>query len=117
MLSDAPAHHLFALMSPVKEDQSSVPEVIHSMSLKLFLAVQRIFQVLALAQVCLEGNLSKETVSGAIGSGKRAAGDLLPWTISQQFMVQTRILCFLLHILISNSLGPRLSSIVRWKSR
>ncbi|KAL6730819.1 hypothetical protein Aduo_001753 [Ancylostoma duodenale] len=68
MLSDAPAHHLFALMSPVKEDQSSVPEV------------------LALAQICLEGNLSEETVSGAIGSGKRAAGDLLPWTISQQFM-------------------------------
>ncbi|CAJ0592877.1 unnamed protein product [Cylicocyclus nassatus] len=68
MLSDAPAHHLFALMSPVKEDQSSVPEV------------------LALAQVCLEGNLSEGTVAGALGTGKRAAGDLLPWTISQQFM-------------------------------
>ncbi|KHJ96580.1 putative ATPase DUF699 [Oesophagostomum dentatum] len=27
MLSDAPAHHLFALMSPVKGDQSSIPEV------------------------------------------------------------------------------------------
>ncbi|VDL76736.1 unnamed protein product [Nippostrongylus brasiliensis] len=68
MLSDAPAHHLFVLMSPVKEDQSSLPEV------------------LALAQVCLEGNLSKESVSGALDRGKRAAGDLLPWTISQQFL-------------------------------
>ncbi|KAK6056658.1 putative ATPase DUF699 [Cooperia oncophora] len=68
MLSDAPAHHLFVLMSPVKEDQSSLPEV------------------LALAQVCLEGNLSKESVSGAMNKGKRAAGDLLPWTISQHFM-------------------------------
>ncbi|VDO84507.1 unnamed protein product [Heligmosomoides polygyrus] len=68
MLSDAPAHHLFVLMSPVKEDQSSLPEV------------------LVLAQVCLEGNLSKETVSGGLDRGKRAAGDLLPWTISQQFM-------------------------------
>ncbi|KAK6020823.1 hypothetical protein OSTOST_13516, partial [Ostertagia ostertagi] len=68
MLSDAPAHHLFVLMSPVKEDQSSLPEV------------------LALAQVCLEGNLSKESVSGAMDKGKRAAGDLLPWTISQHFM-------------------------------
>ncbi|VDO45395.1 unnamed protein product [Haemonchus placei] len=68
MLSDAPAHHLFVLMSPVKEDQSSLPEV------------------LALAQVCLEGNLSKESVSGAMNKGKRAAGDLLPWTISQQFL-------------------------------
>ncbi|VDM79797.1 unnamed protein product [Strongylus vulgaris] len=68
MLSDAPAHHLFALMSPVKEDQSSIPEV------------------LALAQVCLEGNLSEKTVTDALGTGKRAAGDLLPWTISQQFM-------------------------------
>ncbi|KAJ1361073.1 RNA cytidine acetyltransferase [Parelaphostrongylus tenuis] len=68
MLSDAPAHHLFVLMSPVKEDQSSIPEV------------------LALAQVCLEGNLSKDFVSTSMDRGKRAAGDLLPWTISQQFM-------------------------------
>ncbi|VDM75311.1 unnamed protein product [Strongylus vulgaris] len=42
--------------------------------------------VLALAQVCLEGNLSEKTVTDALGTGKRAAGDLLPWTISQQFM-------------------------------
>ncbi|VDM52098.1 unnamed protein product [Angiostrongylus costaricensis] len=68
MLSDAPAHHLFVLMSPVKEDQSSIPEV------------------LAVAQVCLEGNLSKDFVSSAMDRGKRAAGDLLSWTVSQQFM-------------------------------
>uniref|UniRef100_A0A158PAI7 RNA cytidine acetyltransferase n=1 Tax=Angiostrongylus cantonensis TaxID=6313 RepID=A0A158PAI7_ANGCA len=68
MLSDAPAHHLFVLMSPVKEDQSSMPEV------------------LAVAQVCLEGNLSKDFVSSAMDRGKRAAGDLLSWTVSQQFL-------------------------------
>ncbi|KAE9416274.1 hypothetical protein Angca_005217 [Angiostrongylus cantonensis] len=68
MLSDAPAHHLFVLMSPVKEDQSSMPEV------------------LAVAQVCLEGNLSKDFVSSAMYRGKRAAGDLLSWTVSQQFL-------------------------------
>lgn len=70
MLSDAPAHHLFVLMAPVKDDQkSSLPEV------------------LAIIQVCLEGNLSNDSVSSSLERGKRAAGDLLPWTISQQFLV------------------------------
>ncbi|KJH47427.1 putative ATPase DUF699 [Dictyocaulus viviparus] len=68
MLSDAPAHHLFVLMSPVKENQSSIPEV------------------LAVAQICLEGDLTKHFISKAMDNGKRAAGDLLPWTVSQQFM-------------------------------
>ncbi|CAI4230919.1 unnamed protein product [Auanema sp. JU1783] len=68
MLSDAPAHHLFVLMAPIKEEDTEIPDV------------------LAVIQVCFEGNLSKDTVSSSLERGKRAAGDLLPWTLSQQFL-------------------------------
>ncbi|GMR53705.1 hypothetical protein PMAYCL1PPCAC_23900 [Pristionchus mayeri] len=68
MLSDAPAHHLFVLMAPVNEEEESIP------------------QVLVVMQVCLEGSLPYETVKNSLDSGKRAAGDLLPWTISNQFL-------------------------------
>uniref|UniRef100_A0A0N5CEW9 RNA cytidine acetyltransferase n=1 Tax=Strongyloides papillosus TaxID=174720 RepID=A0A0N5CEW9_STREA len=68
MLSDAPSHHIFVLMAPVKEDQTKMPDI------------------LAVIQVCYEGNLSKDIISAALGRGKRAAGDLIPWTVSQQFL-------------------------------
>lgn len=68
MLSDAPAHHLFVLMGPVTETQTHLPEV------------------LVVIQVCIEGCLSSSTISNNMERGKRAAGDLLPWTISQQFL-------------------------------
>lgn len=44
-------------------------------------------QVLVVIQVCIEGCLSSSTISNNMERGKRAAGDLLPWTISQQFLV------------------------------
>lgn len=69
MLSDAPAHHLFVLMAPVQTQQASVP------------------QILAVVQICFEGALSQKSVRNTLEHGKRAAGDLLPWTISQQFLV------------------------------
>ncbi|GMT28646.1 hypothetical protein PFISCL1PPCAC_19943, partial [Pristionchus fissidentatus] len=68
MLSDAPAHHIFVLMAPVKEEEDNIP------------------QVLVMIQVCLEGSLPLDSVKQSLESGKRAAGDLLPWTISQQFL-------------------------------
>jgi N-acetyltransferase 10 len=68
MLSDAPAHHVFVLLGPVKEENKKVPEV------------------LAVVQVCLEGSLSKNTVKTSFESGRRGTGDLLPWTVSQQFL-------------------------------
>ncbi|KAI6203059.1 RNA cytidine acetyltransferase [Aphelenchoides besseyi] len=68
MLSDAPAHHLFVLMSPIKKTQTALPEV------------------LAAVQVCLEGRLTKETVKNTNDRGRRAAGDLIPWTISQHYL-------------------------------
>ena len=67
LLSDAPAHHLFVLLPPVKEDTNTLPEP------------------LCVIQVCLEGEISRESVLASLNRGKRADGDLIPWTMSQQF--------------------------------
>uniref|UniRef100_A0A672QLJ6 RNA cytidine acetyltransferase n=1 Tax=Sinocyclocheilus grahami TaxID=75366 RepID=A0A672QLJ6_SINGR len=67
MLSDAPAHHLFCLLPPVPPTQNSLPEV------------------LAVVQVCLEGAISHQSVLNSLSRGKKASGDLIPWTISEQF--------------------------------
>ncbi|KAJ7652167.1 GNAT acetyltransferase 2-domain-containing protein [Mycena polygramma] len=68
MLSDAPAHHLFVLLPPIKDDEEVLPEP------------------LAVLQVALEGGLSKETVSDAAGRGRGAVGDMIPWVVSGQFL-------------------------------
>ncbi|KAK6626402.1 N-acetyltransferase 10 [Polyplax serrata] len=67
MMSDAPAHHLFCLLGPIDAGTTSLPEII------------------VVIQVCLEGRISKRSVNDAVTRGKRAAGDLIPWTIAQQF--------------------------------
>lgn len=67
MMSDAPAHHLFCLLGPVDPNKKSLPEI------------------LVVIQVCLEGEMSKETISEGLGRGKKASGDLIPWTIAQQY--------------------------------
>uniref|UniRef100_A0AC35TPU2 RNA cytidine acetyltransferase n=1 Tax=Rhabditophanes sp. KR3021 TaxID=114890 RepID=A0AC35TPU2_9BILA len=68
VLSDAPNHHIFVLMAPVTEDQTKMPDI------------------LVMLQVCYEGNLSKDSILQAQGKGRKAVGDLIPWTVSQQFM-------------------------------
>ncbi|XDV28690.1 hypothetical protein PO909_031913 [Leuciscus waleckii] len=67
LLSDAPAHHLFCLLPPVPPTQSSLPEV------------------LAVVQVCLEGEISRQSILTSLSRGKKASGDLIPWTVSEQF--------------------------------
>ncbi|KAG9328103.1 hypothetical protein JZ751_016551 [Albula glossodonta] len=67
MLSDAPAHHLFCLLPPVPPTQNSLPEV------------------LAVVQVCLEGEISQQSILNSLSRGKKASGDLIPWTVSEQF--------------------------------
>ncbi|KAJ7422621.1 hypothetical protein WISP_37200 [Willisornis vidua] len=67
MLSDAPAHHLFCLLPPIPPTQNSLPEV------------------LAVVQVCLEGEISRQSIMNSLLRGKKASGDLIPWTISEQF--------------------------------
>uniref|UniRef100_A0A8C0JCB7 RNA cytidine acetyltransferase n=1 Tax=Chelonoidis abingdonii TaxID=106734 RepID=A0A8C0JCB7_CHEAB len=67
MLSDAPAHHLFCLLPPVPPTQNSLPEV------------------LAVVQVCLEGEISRQSIMNSLSRGRKASGDLIPWTVSEQF--------------------------------
>lgn len=67
MLSDAPAHHLFVLLPPIKDDESHLPEP------------------LVVLQVALEGNISKQAIMEGLSRGLRSGGDLIPWLISQQF--------------------------------
>lgn len=67
MMSDAPAHHLFCLLGPVDPNRKSLPEV------------------LVVVQVCLEGEISKNTVVDGFSRGQRASGDLIPWTVGQQY--------------------------------
>jgi len=67
MLSDAPAHHLFCLLGPTDPDSAVLPEV------------------LCVVQVCLEGEISKQSIMQGLSRGKRASGDLIPWTMAQQF--------------------------------
>ncbi|KAI4472736.1 hypothetical protein M0802_016536, partial [Mischocyttarus mexicanus] len=67
MMSDAPAHHLFCLLGPVDTNRKALPEIL---------------------AVCLEGQVSKNTIADGLGRGRRAAGDLIPWTIAQQYQDQ-----------------------------
>ncbi|XP_044735745.1 RNA cytidine acetyltransferase isoform X2 [Chrysoperla carnea] len=67
MLSDAPAHHIFCLLGPVDPNRKSLPEV------------------LVVIQICLEGQISKSSINDSMARGKRPSGDLIPWTIAQQY--------------------------------
>jgi N-acetyltransferase 10 len=67
LMSDAPAHQLFVLVPPVEEAADRLPEP------------------LVVIQIALEGEISKESVMNSLSRGKREAGDLIPWLVSQQF--------------------------------
>ncbi|KAF8200392.1 GNAT acetyltransferase 2-domain-containing protein [Pholiota molesta] len=67
LLSDAPAHHLFVLLPPIKDDETHLPEP------------------LVVLQVALEGQISREAIMDGLGRGMRSGGDMIPWLISQQF--------------------------------
>lgn len=70
MMSDAPAHHLFCLLPPVTSKH---------------LKKSKIPDILCFIQVCLEGEICKDSIMASLSRGQRASGDLIPWTISQQF--------------------------------
>lgn len=67
MLSDAPAHRLFVLLAPVDETVNALPDV------------------LAVVQVALEGAISRKSAQAQLAAGTAPQGDLIPWTMSQQF--------------------------------
>lgn len=35
--------------------------------------------------MCLEGQISSESVNASLSRGRKAAGDLIPWNIAEQF--------------------------------
>ncbi|XP_034194946.2 RNA cytidine acetyltransferase l(1)G0020 [Osmia lignaria lignaria] len=70
MMSDAPAHHLFCLLGPIDSNKKSLPEI------------------LAVIQICLEGEMSKNAVNDGLVRGRKAAGDLIPWAMAQQYQDQ-----------------------------
>eukprot|EP00116_Pleurobrachia_bachei_P000855 sb/3461117/ len=67
LLSDAPAHQLLVLLGPIDPESASLPEV------------------LCVVQVCFEGQINKAIVMAELEKGHRSAGDLIPWTLCQQF--------------------------------
>eukprot|EP00520_Triparma_pacifica_P009454 CAMPEP_0118641268 /NCGR_PEP_ID=MMETSP0785-20121206/5188_1 /TAXON_ID=91992 /ORGANISM="Bolidomonas pacifica, Strain CCMP 1866" /LENGTH=691 /DNA_ID=CAMNT_0006532695 /DNA_START=193 /DNA_END=2265 /DNA_ORIENTATION=- len=70
MLSDAPQHRVFVLLSPTAEEGGEEGELP---------------DILAIVQVALEGNINKKNVEAQLARGQRSAGDLIPWTLAQQF--------------------------------
>ena len=72
MLSDAPAHRLFVLLGPQK-----APPVGGG--------APALPDVLCVIQIAFEGKISQKSVQAELSKGNKASGDLIPWTISQQF--------------------------------
>ena len=67
LLSDAPAHQLLVLLGPIDSNSSQLPEV------------------LCVLQICFEGQINRQIVVSQLEQGHRSAGDLIPWTVCQQF--------------------------------
>lgn len=67
LMSDAPAHQLYVLLPPGVKEGNRLPEP------------------LCVVQVCLEGQISKESVRHTLARGQRASGDLIPWLVLLQF--------------------------------
>lgn len=69
LMSDAPAHRIFALLAPVKP--SAPPGTLPD--------------IMCVIQVALEGQLAAESMKASLARGQSSSGDLIPWTMSQQF--------------------------------
>lgn len=70
LLSDAPAHQVFVLLGPSAEGQGNAGQLP---------------DILCVLQVALEGEISRDSVNAQLRRGQRASGDLIPWTVAQQF--------------------------------
>lgn len=68
MLSDAPAHRLFVLLGP---QSTTKPKAIPD--------------ILCVVQVAFEGFISQKSIQSEMAKSNKASGDMIPWTISQQF--------------------------------
>ncbi|ETO27670.1 hypothetical protein RFI_09460 [Reticulomyxa filosa] len=81
LMSDAPAHELFVLIPPRNQERKhKLSSGMQPDSIDL-----QIPDILAVVQICFEGNLTKSLIHKTLGQGKRLDGDLIPWMMSQQF--------------------------------
>ncbi|EKE41300.1 hypothetical protein ENUP19_0341G0080 [Entamoeba nuttalli] len=67
LLADAPNHMIFILTGPVQNGEE-LPDI------------------LAAVQLSLEGGIARKRVSESWFRGKKETGDLIPWTLTQQFL-------------------------------
>ncbi|CAN6442176.1 unnamed protein product [Victoria cruziana] len=67
LMADAPAHHLFVMLGKVDESKNQLPDI------------------LCVIQVCLEGQISRESVIKSLSHGNQPSGDQIPWKFSEQF--------------------------------
>ena len=68
LMSDAPAHLLFVLLGPLtsnSDNKNQIPDI------------------LCVIQIALEGNISSNSIIKQ--RGIKPSGDLIPWTISDQY--------------------------------
>jgi len=70
LMSDAPAHQLYVLLGPAAEGGGGA---------------DGLPDILCVIQVALEGKITRGAVQAALARGDRPDGDLIPWTLSQQF--------------------------------
>ena len=70
LMSDAPAHQLYVLLGPAAEGGGGA---------------DGLPDILCVIQVALEGKIARGAVQAALARGDRPDGDLIPWTLSQQF--------------------------------
>ncbi|CAN1345010.1 RNA cytidine acetyltransferase 1 [Linum perenne] len=67
LMADAPAHHLFVLLGPVDDTKNQLPDI------------------LCVIQVCLEGQISRQSTQKSLREGHQPHGDQIPWKFSEQF--------------------------------
>ncbi|WJX27399.1 hypothetical protein P8452_16218 [Trifolium repens] len=67
LMSDAPAHHLFVLLGPIDESKNQLPDI------------------LCVIQVCLEGQISRDSAIQSLSNGHQPYGDQIPWKFCEQF--------------------------------
>ncbi|KAI9108625.1 hypothetical protein K1719_020272 [Acacia pycnantha] len=67
LMAEAPAHHLFVLLGPVDESQNQLPDI------------------LCVIQVCLEGQISRQSAIKSLSDGHQPFGDQIPWKFCEQF--------------------------------
>ncbi|XP_028755074.1 RNA cytidine acetyltransferase 1 [Neltuma alba] len=67
LMADAPAHHLFVLLGPVDEARNQLPDI------------------LCVIQVCLEGQISRQSAIRSLSDGHQPFGDQIPWKFCEQF--------------------------------